>query len=557
MGIKARRNLERVISSLDRVVKLAMSGLAVAVCAVATVNAAAQDPTLVRVDSGELQGTLADGVVTFKGIPFAAPPTGELRWRPPQPVAPWTVVRQAAKYGATCMQNRFGPQPPPSEDPGMSEDCLYINVWRPADSSARKLPVMVWIYPGGFVAGSSASPTFAGTHFARDGVVLVNFNYRLNRFGFFGFPALSAEHPDELKGNYGYMDQIAALKWVQRNIAAFGGDPRNVTIFGQSAGGVSVHSLLTLPMARGLFSKAIVESGGCRDSVLTARPLRGDGIDSNYKYSAETLGVHFARAAAIEGTDQAALIKLRALTAEQVLRGPAALAEVNLPNQETTPIREGRLIKETAEEVYKAGRAPRIPVMLGSTSGDTAGRRINATTKEQLFGRFGEASAKARAAYDPDGTADFAATHFKAETDFGQAEPARFAANAFAARGAPIYLWRFSYVLSTASPEQRARGAPHGGEIPFAFGTLTARPGTTPSDQDLAVSRMTHAYWVNFAKTGNPNGVGLPKWPRHEAGKDQIFDFRADGTAGIGADPWKPRLDITQQATESGKRSDF
>jgi para-nitrobenzyl esterase len=457
------------------------------------------------------------------------------------------------------MQGRFGPPPPPGtiEEPGVSEDCLYINVWRPADAAARKLPVMVWIYPGGFVGGSSASPTFAGTHFAKDGVVLVNFNYRLNRFGFFGFPALSVERPDELKGNYAYMDQIAVLKWVQRNIAAFGGDRNNVTIFGESAGGVSVHSLLTLPMARGLFHKAIVESGGSRDSVLTARPLRGDGVDPNYKFSAETIGVNFARAAGIEGTDQAALTKLRALTAEQVLRGAAAPVDANVPNQETTPIRDGRLIKETAEDIYKSGRAPRVPVMIGSTSGDTAGRRINATTKEQVFARFGQFSAQAKAAYDADGTTDFATVLYNAEKDFGQAEPARFAANAFAARGAPTYLWRFSYVQSAAPNEVRARGTPHTGEIAFVFGTLTAQPGTTLSDLDLAVSRMTHAYWVNFAKTGNPNGAGLPNWPRHEAGKDLIFDFRADGTAGIGPDPWKLRLDVTQQGTESGKRSDF
>jgi para-nitrobenzyl esterase len=553
---EGRRNQDRMAFSLGRAFRLSIGGLALAFSATAAVHAAAPDPARVRVDSGELQGTLAEGVASFKGIPFAAPPVGELRWRPPQPVPAWTGVRQVAMYGANCMQPQWGP-PPASEEPGMSEDCLFLNVWRPTGTAARKLPVMVWIHPGGFVVGSSASPDFGGTQFAKDGVVLVNFNYRLNRFGFFGFPALSAERPDELKGNYGYMDQIAALKWVQRNIAAFGGDPGNVTIFGQSAGGVSVHSLLTLPMARGLFNKAIVESGGSRDTVLTARPLRGDGVDRSYKYSAETLGMYFARAAGVEGTDQAALARLRTLTAEQVLRGAAAPADVNLPNQETTPIREGRLIKETAEEVYKAGRAPRIPVMLGATSGDMAGRRINATTKEQLFARFGEASAKAKAAYDADGAADFAAVLYKAENDFGQAEPARFAADAFAARGAPTYLWRFSYLPSGAPQELQVRGAPHGGEIPFAFGTLIAQPGTTLSNQDLAVSRMTHAYWVNFAKTGNPNGAGLPDWPRHEAGKDRIFDFRADGTAGVGPDSWKPRLDVTQQATESGKRSDF
>ncbi len=273
----------------------------------------AAPPPVVRVDSGELQGVVDDGVVSYKGIPFAAPPVGDLRWRPPQPVAPWTGVRQAAEFGADCMQGRFGPPPaapgaPPARVP--SEDCLFLNVWRPASAApGAKLPVMVWIYGGGFTGGSSSSPNTSGTQFAKQGVVLVAANYRVGRFGFFAFPALSRERPDETKGNYAYMDQIAALQWVKRNIAAFGGDPNNVTIFGFSAGGVSVHSLLASPMARGLFHKAIVESGGSRDSVLTARPMRADGVDPNYPVSAETIGINFARSMGIEGTDQAALAK--------------------------------------------------------------------------------------------------------------------------------------------------------------------------------------------------------------------------------------------------------
>ena len=262
------------------------------------VGATAQQPPVVRVDSGELQGVADGGIVSYKGIPFAAPPVGELRWRPPQPAARWTSVRQAAEFGADCMQGRFGPPPGPAATaatngsrsssataaPGAppspaaaaerapSEDCLFVNVWSPASAApGAKLPVMFWIYGGGFVFGSSASPNTSGKQFAKQGVVLVAANYRVGRFGFFAFPALSRERPDELKGNYAYMDQIAALQWIKRNIAAFGGDPDNVTIFGFSAGGVSVHSLLVSPLARGLFHKAIVESGGSRDSVLTAR----------------------------------------------------------------------------------------------------------------------------------------------------------------------------------------------------------------------------------------------------------------------------------------------
>ena len=416
---------------------------------------------------------------------------------------------------------------------------------------------MVWIHGGGFVFGSGAFPMTSGVQFAKQGVVLVTFNYRLGRFGFFAFPALSRERPDETKGNYAYMDQIAALQWVKRNIAAFGGDPGNVTIFGESAGGVSVHSLLASPQARGLFHKAIVESGGARDGVLTARPLREDGVDPNYPVSAETIGVNFARSMGIEGTDQAALASLRALSADQILQGVAAPAGANVPlTASDAPILDGKLVTETAESAYKARRQPRVPLLLGSNSADSAGRRINATTKEQLFARFGQWSAQAKAAYDPDGTTDFATLLSRAEDDYGQAEPARFTANAFAANGSPVYLYRFSYVQSAMRERLRA-GAPHGSEIPFVFGTLTAGQGSTVTPEDQAVARMAQSYWVNFARTGDPNGAGLPAWPRHDPSKDLIFDFRPDGSAGAGPDPRKARLDVTQLATESGKRSDF
>jgi len=418
------------------------------------------------------------------------------------------------------------------------------------------LPVMVWIYGGGFTGGSGASPITSGVPFAKDGVILVSFNYRVGRFGFFAFPALSRERPDEIKGNYAYMDQIAALQWVKRNIAAFGGDAGNVTIFGESAGGVSVHSLLASPMARGLFQKAIVESGGSRDGVLTARPLRADGVDPNYPLSAETIGTNFARSMGIDGIDQIALNKLRALTAEQVLRGVPAQPGTTALAIETTPILDGKLITETAEAAYKARHEQRVPLLLGSNSADTAGNRVAATTKEQLFARFGQWSARAKAAYDPDGSADLATLLSRVNDDFGQAEAARFAANAFAANGSPVYLYRFGYVQS-AMREQLRAGAPHASEIPFVFGTVTARPGSALSSEDQAVSRLAHNYWVNFAKTGDPNGTGLPEWPSRASGKDVVFEFRPDGSAGAGPDPRKARLDVTEWNTESGKRSDF
>jgi para-nitrobenzyl esterase len=549
---------ERATAISKNVVFFVACLAALAAFACVPAPASAQAPAIVRVDGGELQGGVDDGVVSFKGIPYAAPPVGELRWRPPQPAARWTGVRDATAFGADCMQGRVGPPPTAGAPaPGAaSEDCLFLNVWRPADPNARRLPVMVWIHGGGFVGGSGALRGAGGAPFAKHGVVLVTINYRLGRFGFFAFPALSRERPDELKGNYAYMDQIAALQWVQRNIAAFGGDPKNVTIFGFSAGGVSVHSLLASPMARGLFHKAIAQSAGSRDSVLTARPMREDGVDANYPVSGETIGINFARSMGIEGMDGPALARLRALSADQVLRGaPPAAGAPSTPPIELTPILDGRLITETAESAYKAKHQPRVPLMVGSNSADTAGNRIKAATKDDLFARFGKWSDQAKAAYDPDGTTELPVLVARANDDFGQAEPARFAANAFASNGSPVYRYRFSYVASAMRERTRA-GAPHGGEIGFVFGTLETGPGGPPSPEDLAVSRMAQSYWVNFAKTGDPNGAGLPAWPRHDPSKDVIFEFRPDGSAGAVPDARKARLDVTQLNTEAGKRSD-
>ncbi len=346
---------------------------------------------------------------------------------------------------------------------------------------------MVWIHGGAFVFGSGSQPDFSGEKFARQGVILVTFNYRLGRLGFFAFPALSNEHPEEPKGNYVYMDQIAALQWVQQNIAAFGGDPNNVTIFGESAGGVSVHSLLTIPLAYGLFHKAIIESGGGRDGVLTGRPIRDNGVDVNYPVSAEAIGVNFAKRHGIQGTDAAALAKLRALPVVEIVDGGNESDGRGGPPIYSGPILDGKLVVETAESAYEAGHQPKVPLIIGSNSAEVPAGFVNAGSKEELLSLFGELKDELKKAYDPDGTTEFAEMLTMVNTDKVWAEPARFTARAFAAKGAPAYLYLFSYV----SPSMRERmrfGAAHASEIPYVFDNLRGRNGITvaPKDQEVA-----------------------------------------------------------------------
>jgi para-nitrobenzyl esterase len=411
---------------------------------------------------------------------------------------------------------------------------------------------MVWIYGGAFVFGSGSQPDYNGAQFAKQGVILVTFNYRLGRLGFFAFPALSKEHPEEPKGNYAYMDQIAALRWVQQNIAAFGGDPKNVTIFGESAGGVSVLSLLSIPAAKGLFQKAISESGGARDGVLTGRPIDKENADVNYPISAETMGVNFAKRYGIEGTDAAALAKLRALSAAEIVDGGQETAGQGGPPTYSGPILDGKLVVETAESAFKAGRQAKVPLLIGSNSAEVPAGFVNARSKEELLAQFTPLKDEMLKAYDSDGTTDFAKMLSLVNTDKVWAEPARFTARSFVAKGAPAYLYLFSYVPTALQARMRF-GAAHASEIGYVFDNLRDRNGVTIAPKDKEVARLMNTYWANFAKTGNPNGKGLPQWPVYDPKKNEVFEIRQDGSAAAGPDERKARLDVIEKASGSTK----
>ncbi len=513
-----------------------MEKLVVAAALALTTQAIVAQAGAVATESGQLRGTTDGDVESFQGVPFAEPPVGALRWRAPQPAQSWNGVRKADAYSADCMQVPFPSDAAPLGT-APAEDCLYLNVWRPKGTPANaKLPVMFWIYGGGFVNGGSSPAVYSGSKFAEKGVVFVSANYRLGRFGFFAFPELTKQDADGMVGNYGFMDQIAALKWVQKNIAAFGGDPSNVTVFGESAGGFSVSMLLTSPQSGGLFSKAIIESGGGRTNLGGQRYL--NTALPNGPVSAESVGVEFAKSVGVVGTGKAALDALRQMPAEKVL-GNLNMATMSQPGY-AGPMIDGEVVLADPQSVYLSGSGWRVPIMIGTNSLDIGFGF--AKTKDEVFAPFGADREKAMAAYDPGENGDLRAVQYSVAMDRFMTEPARFVAGVFASEGQPSYVYRFSYVAE--SMRSKWPGAPHATEIPFVFDTVKAKYGNELAPNDEKIAQAMLNYWVAFAKTGDPSTGNSPAWPRFSPSTDMLMDFTTNGPVAE-TDPWKARLDVT------------
>lgn len=487
---------------------------------------------IVRIQEGAVRGVTTNEVTSFKGIPYAEPPVGALRWRAPHPVKPWAQTLDASHFGASCMQ---------TDDLPKSEDCLTLNVWRPAKESGS-LPVMVWIYGGALAHGNT--PQYPGEALARKGVVFVSMNYRMGRLGFFAHPALTSEATDEVQGNYGYLDQQAALKWVQRNIAAFGGDPKQVTIFGESAGGGSVMVHLVSPMSRGLFQRAILQSPGIPTGRAKALPL-------TLLVDAEKSGIAYAKSVGITGDGAQALAALRALPAEKLLENASAKEVlVGLASSKPIPgvpgsILDGRLVPAAPETLFAEGKQAAVPVIVGANDRDLG--LGMAASKDALFAPFAALGSEARAAYDPQSDQTLEELKQDVLADQTLVEPSRHLADAIARSGNPVHLYRFSYVAE--SQRGKLKGTLHGFEIPYTLDIPAAlvRDKVTPDDRAMAAQASD--YWVSFAKTGDPNGAGRPNWPRHDPEVDRLLHFTNDGVI-VGTDPLKLRLDLVKKMRE-------
>jgi para-nitrobenzyl esterase len=475
-----------------------------------------RQPDIIQLHSGPISGTAEDGMRAFPGIPYAAPPVGSLRWKPPQEVASWTDVRKSTGFGPSC------PQPNEKAGAGYNEDCLYLNVWTPAERPDEKLPVMVWIHGGAFNFGSTSMPEYNGRNLAKKGVVVVTVNYRLGPLGFLVHPLLSKESPQGVSGNYGLLDQLAALKWVRRNIAAFGGDPGRVTIFGQSAGSRSVSLQMISPLSAGLFHGAIAQSGGPIIGSEYLSPLFNGDMANVSK-----MGQRLASRLGCDKADDV-LAAMRAKSAEEIVKAADCNTSVfDDSGLFFAPVFDGRVLPKDPMAAFSNGHQHDVPIIVGSTLNEgniyLAGEKDLSLEKYQSFlkSRFCGRAAEAYALFPAAEAKDVAPAIDRILTVGANAEPARLVARSMERMKSGAYLYRFTRLPDTALA--RRLGVHHGVDIAYVFGNMPATERY--DDTDRMVSGKMMEYWVNFAKTGNPNGPGLKDWPAYTAATDINMEF--------------------------------
>jgi para-nitrobenzyl esterase len=489
-----------------------VAGVAAALLGSAIMIGAASD--VVTVDGGRLAGAADRGVRVFKGIPYAAPPVGALRWKPPQAAAAWSGVRDASAFGAECPQTQY-PAGSVYIRPiqAQSEDCLFLNVWTTA-KAGEKTPVLVWIHGGALTKGSGISDVRDGVPLAKKGVVLVSLNYRLGPLGYLAHPELTAESPRHSSGNYGVLDQIAALTWVRKNIAAFGGDPARVTIAGESAGSWSVNTLVASPLAKGLFIRAIGESGGRFDRTPQ---LNADRPGSP---SAESVGLALAKA-----VGAASLAALRDVPASKLIEVAAFRTQENV---------DGWVLPDEIRTIFARKTHNNVPVIVGSNANEmtslAAPAMLPATLddlRRRIAAQFGARAADFERVYKVQSDADAARAMLESSRDTVFSLNMRSWARATAAAGSAAYLYFFTHV--PPSPRARELQAFHAGEIPYVFNVVPSsdprETGFAYTDVDRRLADTMSSYWVNFVRTGDPNGSGLPTWPRYDQESERYLEF--------------------------------
>jgi para-nitrobenzyl esterase len=499
-------NAAIVITVMTRTIRLAL-----ALIVAAPLAAYASNPLVVKTDKGKVRGTYtADHQVrTFEGIPYAAPPVGDLRWQPPQPSAKWKGVRDTTDFGPRCMQAHIYSDMH-FRDPGPSEDCLNLNVWAPADAKKGSLPVMLWIFGGGYTAGGTSEPRQDGQYLAHRNVVVVSMNYRLGIFGFFAHPELTAESPHHASGNYGLMDQNAALEWVQKNIKQFGGNPHNITIFGESAGSFSVSTFMASPLSRDRFQKAIGESGGA---------FYSGGLSYRSLEATERQDMKFAQAAF--GTSS--LASLRKIPADKLLS--ETMAENQTAHVHFSPDVDGWFLPQPVPVIYAAGKQAHVPLLAGWNADEMRSAVLFAkppvtdeSFKKRAHSMFGPDAAEFLQLYP----ASTDAEAVRSAGDFASDSFIVFSTwswiNAQVKTGdAPVYHYRLDLDPPVDKYHPTKMGVFHSDDIEYVFGALDSRIGAIWHPEDRKLSNEIGEYWTNFARTGNPNGDNLPNWPQYDA----------------------------------------